>query len=268
VTDPNTPPTPGDTGFTAGGFETLDSPLGRPALFDGDTGTLPENVREVLLTLLKRPYVSAETKPAEYELILEHEPALRTRLNDQFLDLVIDREHKVAYKRQAVSETGEKYPTLLYDQAYNREETILLVTLRRMLSGSKADVVFVDRADLLEAVARYRPVTATDTVGDAKAAGNAIDSLVKSHLLLKTSQPDRYRVPTMLKALLDVRRLQQLLAWLQDANETAPAAAEQLSADLDEDDEAAVRAGELGAPATQDVVPAQEPNLNEMEESA
>jgi hypothetical protein len=241
-----------DTGFADGDVETIDSPGGGAALFDGDTGTLPENVRAVLLTLLKRPYVSGETKPAEYELILEHEPALRTRLNDQFLDLVVDREHKVAYKRQAVSETGDKYPTLLYDQAYNREETILLVTLRRMLSGSKADAVFVDRTDLLDAVTRHRPATATDTVGDAKATANAIENLLKSQLLLKTSQTDRYRVPTMLKALLDVRRLEQLLTWLQTANGTPPAG-QQLSTDgVDSPD-----TGESGSADVTELVPQQ-----------
>lgn len=259
----------GATGFSDGDVETIDSPGDAVALFDGDTGTLPENVRAVLLTLLKRPYVSRETRPAEYELILEHEPALRTRLNDQFLDLVVYREHKVAYKRQPVSETGGKYPTLLYDQAYNREETILLVTLRRMLSGSKADTVFVDRTDLLEAVTRHRPATATDTVGDAKATANAIENLLKSQLLLKTSQTDRYRVPTILKALLDVRRLEQLLTWLQTANGTPPAA-EQLNTDAghsaDNSESADADVTEL-APQ-QDIETPREIVLETMEESA
>jgi hypothetical protein len=220
VTDP-TADADLDTGLSEGTVETIDSPTPGAALFDGDIGQLPENVRAALLMLLKRTYISVETKPTEYQLIIEHEPALRTRLNDQFLDLVIDREHRVAYKRQAVSESGEKFPTLLYDQAYTREETILLVVLRRMLSGSAVGSVFVDRQDLLDAVERYRPETATDRTGDAKAASNAIENLARSQLLLKTNQPDRFRVPTVLRALLDVRRLQLLLDWLRASNGTS-----------------------------------------------
>lgn len=211
-----------DTGLSDGTAETIDGPGTTPTLFDGDTGTLPRKVREVLLSLLKRPYISEETRKGEYQLIIEHEPALRTRLHDQFLDLVVDREHKVAYKRQAVSEGGEKFPTLLYDKTYTREETILLVVLRRMLSGSNGDTVYVDRQDLLDAVERYRPETATDRTGDARAVANAIKNLGDSQLLLETNQPDRYVVPTILRALLDVRRLQLLLEWLQQTNGTTP----------------------------------------------
>lgn len=232
-----------DTGLSDGTVETIDSPVSTAALFDGDTGTLPERVREVLLLVLKRAYISAEMRPTEYQLIVEHEPALRTRLNDQFLDLVVDSEHKVAYKRQAVSEGGEKFPTLLYDQAYTREETILLVVLRRMLSGSTVDTVYVDRQDLLDAVERYRPETATDRSGDAKAATNAIKNLAGNQLLLPTNQPDRFRVPTILRALLDVRRLQLLLEWLQAENGTTPTdqhparGADDLDAALDVEDD-------------------------------
>jgi hypothetical protein len=222
--------------------DTIDGGPDRTPLFDGDTGTLPEKVRDVLVTLLKRRYLSAEEHPREYALVLEQEPALRTRLNDQFLDLVVDRRHQVVYKRQAVSETGEKFPTLLYDQAYSREETILLYQLRTMLSGagsasgafsdSSIDSVFVDRSDLLAQVERFRPATATDTVGDTKTANTAIDGLVKQGLLLKTSQPDRFRIPPIIRILLDVRRLEQLRTWLQDANGTAESA-EQSALDLE-----------------------------------
>jgi hypothetical protein len=224
--------------------DTIDGGQDRTPLFDGDTGTLPEKVRDVLVTLLKRRYLSAEEHPREYALVLEQEPALRTRLNDQFLDLVVDRRHQVVYKRQAVSETGEKFPTLLYDQAYSREETILLYELRTILSGagsasgvfsdSSIDSVFVDRSDLLAQVERFRPATATDTVGDTKTTNTAIDGLVKQGLLLKTSQPDRFRIPPIIRILLNVQRLEQLRTWLQDANGTAEPA-EQSARDLDVD---------------------------------
>ena len=41
-----------------------------------------------------------------------------------------DRVREVAWKRQAVPETGGRFPTLLHDVAWSREETVVLVHLR------------------------------------------------------------------------------------------------------------------------------------------
>jgi hypothetical protein len=193
-------------------------------LFPGDTGQLPANVRALLVTLLKRRYVAAETHPREYQLLLENESALRTRLNDQFLELVVNREYQVAYKEQAVAESGSKFPTLLYDKAYTQEETIAHVALRRELRSRHAsgdEVAFVDRADLLEEIASYRPADSTDRARDARNAENAVDRLLSMDLLLKTQVADRYRIPTVLEVLLPVDKLTELLAWLRDANGTS-----------------------------------------------
>lgn len=186
-------------------------------LFDGDTGTLPEQVRDALITVLKRRYISSDTHPRDWQIICDHEPALRTRLHDMYLDLVVDRAYQVAFKRQVTDETGTKYPTLLHDLAYSREETILLVTLRMMLrSNSGQDAVFVDRAELLDEVANYRPQGATDLLTGEKAANKAIDNLENADLLLKTEQDDRFRIAPVIEVLLPLRKLKQVLAWLND----------------------------------------------------
>lgn len=199
-------------------------------LFDGDTGTLPEHVRDALITLMKRRYISSDTHQREWQIVCDHEPALRTRLHDMYLDLVVDRAYQVAFKRQVTDETGAKYPTLLHDLSYSREETILLVTLRMLLrSHSGQDAVFVDRAELLDEVANYRPEGTTDRLGGEKAANKAIDNLENADLLLKTEQDDRFRIAPVIEVLLPLRKLKQVLAWLNsdgaddlDADEDVP----------------------------------------------
>lgn len=203
-------------------------------LFTGDLGQLPQEVRETLVTLLKRRYIAAERHPKDWRIVLTNEIALRTRLNDLFLDLVIDRDYEVAYKRQAVSETGNRFPTLLYDKEYNREETILLVHLRRLIrSRQKAgdDAVFVDRAELVEEIANFRPRSATNHVRDEKAAHNAVDSLVKNDILLRASPSaiDRFRVSPIIEVLLPVERVQDLADWLRAQNGTEHAVHDETS---------------------------------------
>ena len=196
---------------------------GPEPLFPGDVGQLSLEVRETLITLLKRRYVSADRHPTDWRIVLENEATLQTRLNDMFLELVIDRDYEVAYKRQALSGTGTKFATLLYDKEYNREETVLLVHLRRLIRSSQKagdDRVFVDRGELVEEVANYRPASATNHVRDERAANNAVDSLLKNDILLRTPEADRYRVSPIIEVLLPVDRIKQLADWLKAENGT------------------------------------------------
>jgi hypothetical protein len=204
------------------------------SLWEGDEGGLEQAQRQALVTLLKQRFISARTHPRDWQVLVEHERVLRSRLNDLFLDLAIDRDREVAWKRQAVSETGSRFPTLLYDAAWSREETILLVHLRdRLRSGAAAGEtrVFVDREDLLEHVAGFRPPHATDESGDEKRARNAVTGLVKSGLLITGEHEDRFEVSEAVEPLLPLELLHELLASLRRAN------AEPRADEVDEADE-------------------------------
>ncbi len=138
------------------GDELLDE--GSVSLFEGDEGGLEYPQRRTLVALLKQRFISARTHPRDWPVLVEHERVLRSRLNDLFLDLAIDREREVAWKRQAVSETGARFPTLLYDAAWSREETLVLVHLRDRLRAGQAGGdarVFVDREDIVDYVASF-----------------------------------------------------------------------------------------------------------------
>ncbi|MDF9716709.1 DUF4194 domain-containing protein [Nocardioides sp. ChNu-99] len=226
------------------------------SLFDGDEGGLPLAQRRALLALVKLRFVTARTHPREWEALLENPRAVASRLNDLFLELVLDREHEVAYKRQAVPEAGGRFPTLLHDTAWNREETIALVFLRNRHFTDSArgdDRVWVDVTDVVAHVMAMRPPHSTDAAGDEGRARNAVASLYKAGLLLGPATGDRFEVSPAVEALLPLERLQELLEWLR----TPPP----------EDDRAPdepVPADELGdapydgAPADDEVVPGAE----------
>ncbi|WP_240641634.1 DUF4194 domain-containing protein [Nocardioides ferulae] len=191
------------------------------SLFEGDEGGLEFSQRHALVTLLKQRFISARTHPRDWAVLVEHERVLRSRLNDLFLDLAIDRAREVAWKRQATSETGSRFPTLLYDAAWSREETLVLVHLRDRLraglSGGDARV-YVDRDDVLDYVASFRPAHATDEAGNEKRARNAVLSIVKSGLLIPTASSERFEISEAVEPLLPLELLQELLEALQRAN--------------------------------------------------
>lgn len=191
------------------------------SLFEGDEGGLEYAQRHALVTLLKQRFISARTHPRDWQVLVEHERVLRSRLNDLFLDLAVDRAREVAWKRQATSETGSRFPTLLYDAAWSREETIVLVHLRDRLRAGLATGdtrVFVDREDIVEYVASFRPAHATDEAGDEKRARNAVVSVVKAGLLIGNAGDDRYEISEAVEPLLPLELLRELLDALQRAN--------------------------------------------------
>lgn len=204
------------------------------SLWEGDEGGLEYGQRRALVTLLKQRFISARTHPRDWQVLVEHERVLRSRLNDLFLDLQIDPVREVAWKRQAVSETGSRFPTLLYDAAWSREETIVLVHLRdRLRAGAAAGEarVFVDREDLVEYVASFRPAHATDEAGDEKRARNAVSGLAKAGLLIGDAADERYEISEAVEPLLPLELLSELLEALQRAN-GAEGAPEPEDADL------------------------------------
>jgi Domain of unknown function (DUF4194) len=202
-------------------YDELDDP--GVSLFEGDEGGLEYAQRHALVTLLKQRFISARTHPRDWRVLVEHERLLRSRLNELFLDLQVDRVREVAWKRQAVGEGSARFPTMLYDAAWSREETLVLVHLRdRLRSGlAGGDTrVFIDREDLVGYVASFRPRHATDVAGDEKRARNAVASIAKAGLLIATSTEERFEVSEAVESLIPLELLQELLEALQAANAT------------------------------------------------
>lgn len=191
------------------------------SLWEGDEGGLEHAQRQVLVALLKQRFISARSHPRDWRVLVEHERVLRSRLNDLFLELHIDPLREVAWKRQAVGEAGQRFPTLLHDVAWTREETIVLIHLRDRLRTGSADGekrVFVDVADLVEYAASFRPAHATDEAGDEKRTRNAVATIAKAGLLIPTSYDERFEVSEAVEPLLPIEVLQELVAALQRAN--------------------------------------------------
>jgi hypothetical protein len=189
------------------------------SLFDGDDGMLTLDQRRCLVVLLKHPIVTDDRD--EWATLMRDTRVIKSRLNDLFLDLVIDRDRGVAYKVQIRSEEAGYVPPLLRDAAYTREETILLAFLRqRHLAevGAGRSHVHVDRDDCLAAVALHRPQHATDRSGDEKKARAAVESLLKAGILARADADDRFLVSAVIETLLPLDRLRVIQEWLAEQN--------------------------------------------------
>ena len=188
-----------------------------PPQFDGDTGELDPAARKALIAVVKWEFISDSRYPAEWKALLANRVEITKRLNELFLELHVDTERKVAFKRQAPADGAGKFPTLLYDRAWSREETILLVFLRRQLRQALAagdTRFFVERADMLAYVDMLRPATATHRSNDKAATLNAIGALHGSGLLRGRKESDTFEIDRAIEVILPLERLDAMLAWV------------------------------------------------------
>lgn len=191
------------------------------ALFEGDTSELYPEQRHCLHALLKHRYISAERHPDHWEVLLASSEVVKSRLNEIFLDLHIDRQHQVAFKRQARSEDDSPLPSLLRDASHTKEETIMLVHLRQRFFTQRQEgdeAVFIDRQSLIDEVADQRPEDATNRAMDFKRASKSVDTLATAGVLLRTADPDRFRISPIVEVLMPIERLRALWTWLLTNN--------------------------------------------------
>ncbi|MET0163125.1 MAG: DUF4194 domain-containing protein [Microbacteriaceae bacterium] len=205
-------------------------------LFAGDRGVLDPAVRRVLVRLLQRRFLLAASSPADWAVLLEHQPTVESRLHDLFVQLVIDHERGVAYKRQIRSDELE-VPILLKDEAYSRAETLVLVHLRTVFqreSTSGESSARVDVEEIEQTVLSYFAEADGTTARRQRAIRSALARLRQDGVIEEESE-GRYRITSVVEIVLSSERLRELVEWL---SEQRPEEIDTEDIDADHDDAA------------------------------
>lgn len=175
------------------------------ALYSGDPGTQPDEVRRVLLQLLRGPYVSRQTHAKVWPVLLRHEQTVRSRLADLFVDLVIDDERGVAFTRN-IEVDGVEVPRPLRALPLTLVDTALLLHLREALlrSDDPSGRAFVGGDEINDWLVAYRPATSTDLVTFERRVRAAVQKMKDHSMLLGTSEDDRYEISPVLALVFGV----------------------------------------------------------------
>jgi hypothetical protein len=175
VTDPAvTPPGPARPGTTdlssarpgrpaAGGAAPSGTGSGGPGaggdtgagahLWPGDHGSLPAPARLALARLVRGPYLAADADPDTWRALLSHEDAVRERLSDLYLDLVIDADAQVAFVRDVPTADA---PQVVRELTLTFLDTALLLHLRALLLDSADGRVAISRDEAADHLGMYR----------------------------------------------------------------------------------------------------------------
>lgn len=224
-------------------------------LWRGDAGELKLDARRALVQLLKGPVLDGVRMGVIWKALLESEDRIRSRLNDMFLDLVIDREQLFAFTRQADTDPV-KAPVLLKRKPLNYIETYLFLFLRLRLSsaegrGERAVISLDEIREHLSDIAGG----SRDAVGFEKHLAGAVTKADQFGVLRRLkSGEDAFEISPVLKMLMTAELVEQVKGYykgktdgaglkplesplpegLEDANADADAEAD---ADLEDDDD-------------------------------
>jgi hypothetical protein len=195
-------------------------------LFPGDSGGIPDPaVRHVLVRLLQRRFLVAERNPAQWRILLENQQTLESRLHDLFVQLVVDHDRGIAYKKQ-VRPAELDVPILLKDDAYTRAETLVLVHLRTIFQrerGAGETSARVDIEEIEQTVLTYYDVDDANLAARQNEIRTAVRRLAKEGVIQLESE-GRYRVTPLVEIVLSNERLVELRTWLAEQNEPEGAA--------------------------------------------
>lgn len=184
--------------------------------FAGDRGTLDPEVRRVLVHLLQRRFIAADRNRSEWNLLLDHQQVIESRLNDLYLRLVVDHARGFAYKQQLRSDEVDM-PVLLKDAPYSRAETLVLVHLRTVYQRESAAgeaSVRVDIEDVEQTVLSYFTEVDGSTARHQKAIRNAMERLDREGIVGEETS-GRYRISALVEVVLSAETLKVLRDWLR-----------------------------------------------------
>jgi len=187
------------------------------AEFDGDTGTLDADARRALVAILNHRFITSATHRKEWKALTSAYAAVKSRLNDMYLDLVFDEKYEVAYKFQVRNvDSTRPFPSLLRAMTWTRDQTAVLIYLRlahRNQTAGGASRAVVSATDIQEFVAATRPTTATDQFMDTGRVTRAIDAVAATGLLESTRESGVFTVSPVLDRLMPLSKLQELLEY-------------------------------------------------------
>lgn len=187
-------------------------------LYQGDSGELSLDARRVLVQLLAGPSLDGQRHSKLWPILIRDEMAIRSRLSELFLQLVIDRDLQVAFTRQA--ETGDlEVPRLLRRANLTFLDSILLLHLRQRLTQAEAhgDRAVVSTDEIVEFLGVYEQAGNTDRALFEKRIHASIEKNKKHSILRKIrASEDRFEISPTLKLLFSAEEIQALTRIYHD----------------------------------------------------
>ena len=189
--------------------------------YDPAGDRLPEPARRALVSLLMNRYVSRTRHRIAWDGILTYENDLRGRLDEMYLDLIVDHEAEVAFKRQ---QDGDEVPRVLRrEKALTRDASFVLIFLRREYAFADPDdgPVVISRDQISEFLRAYREDGDSDDARFSRRVDAAINALIKPWQILEPDPAVDYlfTISPVVVPLVGVDEMRRLEAAFRQATD-------------------------------------------------
>ncbi len=194
-------------------------------LWESDTGTLSFDSRRALVQLLQGPLVQATHHRKVWQTILSDEVALRQRLSELFLDLIVDEDAGIAFTRMAAggvpvhlgSDKRVDMPKVLRAKALTLIDTVILLYLRTQLGlALPGERVIVTADELRETTAQYRRIEDYDEAGFNRRFNASLKRIRSDYNLLSDTETEgRFEVSPVLRHMFDAQTVAGIKAEFQ-----------------------------------------------------
>lgn len=193
--------------------------LAENALFDGDTGTRSAELRALLTTLLAERVFHGDAKPALWQVLVDHEDDVRSLLHDLYLDLVVSRDRRVAFKQQV--RPDREHRVLLPARTTSVEfaaGVLLLVEEGRRATLADSVNRTVTRKAFNEAFELMWGTEVTNRVARSRNGNASIRALYEEGLLLGLKDGDEWQISPAIEVLYGPTEIAQLANSLTAAD--------------------------------------------------
>lgn len=191
------------------------------ALYEGDTGSLSFEQRQLMVTLLRGPYLTQAERPNLWQTLINSRSVIEASLANLFLSLIVDEELGVAFCRQA--DVGDlEAPQLLRQFSLSYLDSVLLLELRqRLLTAQSKGEKAVIAQETIEELLKTFDVSAKTNERQFKSHVNAVIKRLTARKLLKKlgDNTNLYEISLALKLIFNVEEIVALKKAYQDKAE-------------------------------------------------
>ncbi len=191
------------------------------ALYEGDTGSLSFEQRQLMVTLLRGPYLTQAERPNLWQTLINSRSVIEASLANLFLSLIVDEELGVAFCRQA--DVGDlEAPQLLRQFSLSYLDSVLLLELRqRLLTAQSKGEKAVIAQETIEELLKTFDVSAKTNERQFKSHVNAVIKRLTARKLLKKlgDNTNLYEICLALKLIFNVEEIVALKKAYQDKAE-------------------------------------------------
>lgn len=182
-------------------------------LWDGDRGKLADNSRRALLKLIQGPYLSSKQHSRLWTALLADYDQIQSRLNDLFLDVIIDEVDEFAFTRKVHAPEFDA-PSALRNVSLTYADTIMLLVLRQqLLAAGGGRRTIVSQTEIFEQLAIYRNSDAASYARNLNAAWTRMSS---QYRVIHAVDDGRVEISPIVKFMIDDERVRALTQVYED----------------------------------------------------